>query len=136
MTHEPQPAGSLRDLFSLLKAYPLRWLAPARAVAAAATVSALRRPATWEAAQALMVRDEAAGTDHPGRFRVLDDMKTVQDTIMELVKSRSVLHGALRAVTPAAQSADSWTNERNIAKLEAAVKLSPPHGAEFGKTEV
>ncbi len=137
MTYEIPPAGSLRDVFSLLRAYPLRWLIPALAVAIAATVYAERRPITWEASQALMVRDEAAGTDHPGRFRVLDDMKTVQDTIMELVKSHSVLQGALREIGPVAgRSADGWPSERDVATLEPAVKLSPPHGAEFGKTAV
>ncbi len=137
MTHEIPPAGSLRDVFSLLRAYPFRWLIPALAVAIAATVYAVRRPIAWEASQALMVRDEAAGTDHPGRFRVLDDMKTVQDTIMELVKSHSVLQGALRDVGPVAgRAADGWPSERDVATLDAAVKLSPPHGAEFGKTAV
>ena len=137
MTHEPPPAGSLRDVFSLLRAYPLRWLVPLLAVAAAATAYSARRPATWEASQALMVRDEANGTDHPGRFRVLDDMKTVQDTILELVKGQSVLAGALREVGPAAgPSTDPWPSDRDVAALEAAVKLTPPHGAEFGKTEV
>ena len=71
----------------------VRWLLPAMFVAAAAVVYALYYRADWEAVQALIVRNEAAATHDaaPGKFRQPEDMKTVQETILELVKGRMVL---------------------------------------------
>ncbi len=85
-----------------------------------------------------MVRDEAAGTDHLGKFHFVDDMKTVQETILELAKGRSVIAAALQAVGPPAgrTAAANWPTDRDVAALQSAMKLSPPKGAEFGKTEV
>jgi len=107
-------------------------------VAGAAFIYSLVRPATWEASLALTVRDEAAGGDRPGKFHVVEDMKTVQETILELAKSHSVLAATLKQVGPQNEVADrlSWPSDQDVAALQGAVRLSPPHGAEFGKTEV
>ena len=48
-----------RDVFKLLRRYPLRWLLPAVLITALAVAYAKLRPAVWEASQGLMVRDEA-----------------------------------------------------------------------------
>lgn len=104
-----------------------------------AAVYALLHPVTWDASQALMARDEAMGaTARPGKFQQPDDMKTTQETILELVHSRAVLSGALAEVGPDAKSKSiaSWPTDAAIAALQGRVKLSPPKGAEFGKTEV
>jgi uncharacterized protein involved in exopolysaccharide biosynthesis len=123
-----------------LKRYPRRWLVPAVAVILAATVYALVRPPTWEASQALIVRNEAAHSEQgPGKFKHSDQMKTLQETILELVKSRQVLADALRKVGPPAgrkQDGEAWPTAREIVKARKTVELSPPNGAEFGKTEV
>jgi len=66
-------------------------------------------------------------------------MKTVQETILELVRSRSVLEAALRQVGPPAthQRTDQpWPSAKDVADLREQVKLAPPKGAEFGKTEI
>ena len=65
-------------------------------------------------------------------------MKTVQETMLELVKGRAVLLGALREVGPPTSqaAAGDWPSDRDIEQLREAVKLSPPKGAEFGATEV
>ena len=133
-----QHNSPLGDVFQLLKTYPLRWLLPTVAIAIAAFFYARSRPAMWEASQALIVRDEAAGTDHLGKFHIVDDMKTVQETILELAKGRSVLSSALESVGPpmGRPNATPWPSDLDIAALQGAMKLSPPKGAEFGKTEV
>jgi uncharacterized protein involved in exopolysaccharide biosynthesis len=137
--NQPNPsAAPLRDVLRLLRTYPLRWLLPTIAIAAAVALYAKTRPTTWEASQALMVRDEAAGTDHLGKFHLVDDMKTVQETILELAKGRSVIAAALRNVGPPAGRTPQtgWPADQDVAALQGAMKLSPPKGAEFGKTEV
>jgi uncharacterized protein involved in exopolysaccharide biosynthesis len=134
--HSPGP--SPRDVVKLLLQYPLRWIVPAVLVAAVAVAYAKIRPAVWEASQALMVRDEAIGGDHLGRFHVAEDMKTVQETIVELAKSHSVVSTALSIVGPPAgrKNQAPWPSEEEVAGLVGSMKLSPPKGAEFGKTEV
>ncbi len=94
---------------------------------------------TWQASQALIIRNEAAANDAAlGKFNRSDEMKTVQETILELVKGRAVLLGALQEVGPACgqAAAGDWPTDRDVEELRQAVKLSPPKGAEFGATEV
>jgi len=120
--------------------YPRRWAVPAAVVAVATLVFAVVRPATWQASQALIVRNEATGgREEPGSFDRAEQMKVVQDTILELAMSRGVLRGALVEVGPAADATDSdgeWPSARDVAELRDAVTLVPPKGAEFGTTEV
>lgn len=139
MNHE-QPSGfNPTQALRLLVNHPTRWLVPAAAIAVLAGVVALVRPATWEASQALIVRNEASGNhDGPGNFGHGDQMKTVQETILELAKSRRVLATALAEVGPPSDATepDAWPTDRDVADLRDAVKLTPPKGAEFGMTEV
>ncbi len=138
--HVTQPATLLpSQWFQLLRANLKLWLLPAVAIAAAVGVYAVVHPATWEASQALIVRNEASGSERsPGKFVYPDEMKTVQETILEVAKSRGVLAAALREVGPpaACDNPAAWPTEHDVVNARAAVKLAPPKGAEFGKTEV
>jgi uncharacterized protein involved in exopolysaccharide biosynthesis len=138
--HSTPPAiPSPRQVLHLLRSYVWLWLLPAVLIAAAVGVYAVLHVATWEASQALMVRNEASGADRtPGKFNQPEEMKTVQETILEVVKSRSVLEAALRQVGPPAACKDpaAWPTDRDIETVRKYVKLVPPKGAEFGKTEV
>jgi polysaccharide biosynthesis transport protein len=138
MSHSPRQSVTAADLLKLLKTYPHRWFIPVVACSLVAAAYTLVRPSVWEASQALTVRDEAAGGERPGKFHLVDDMKTVQETILELSKSHSVLAATLKQVGPPDNREDlsNWPSDRDITALQGAVKLSPPHGAEFGKTEV
>jgi uncharacterized protein involved in exopolysaccharide biosynthesis len=125
------------DVIAYLTAHPRRWLVPTAVVVAIAIVYSIVRPTTWEASQALTVRDEAAAGERPGKFHFIEDMKTVQETILELSKSHSVLLAALKQVGPVGGGdAASWPSDADVVALAGCVKLSPPRGAEFGKTEV
>jgi uncharacterized protein involved in exopolysaccharide biosynthesis len=126
-------------LLDVLAAYPKRWLVPAALVTALVAAYAVIRPNTWEASQALIVRNEAAtGASNPGKFSQPEEMKTIQETILELARSRGVLAAALADVGPTAKSrsAETWPADRDVAELRDRVTLSPPKGAEFGKTEI
>ncbi|MBN1589673.1 MAG: hypothetical protein JW888_09170 [Pirellulales bacterium] len=134
------PTLGLAQFIHLVREYPRRWALPALALAAAALVFALVRPATWEASQALIIRNEAAGGhNEPGSFDHTDEMKTVQETILELSKSRGVLRSALVEVGPPANDTgfvEAWPSQRDVGDLRDAITLGPPKGAEFGTTEV
>ena len=140
MNSTSHPVASPAQLLSVILRYPRRWLIPAVVIAAASGVYALVRPATWEASQALVIRNDAANNQESlGKFVQLDEMRTVQETILELLRSRSVLAAALVEVGPPARRADdetAWPSDQEVADLRDAIKLTPPKGAEFGKTEV
>jgi polysaccharide biosynthesis transport protein len=138
--HLAQPATlSPKQLLGLLRVHVKLWLLPAVAIATVVGVYAVAHQATWDASQALMVRNGAAGGEQaPGKFVYPEEMKNVQETILEVVKSRSVLAAALREVGPPADCRNpaAWPTERDVAEFRKNVKLAPPKGAEFGKTEV
>jgi len=139
MSSAQQPTISPSQLVSVLLRYPVRWLGPALVVTVVVGAYGLVRPATWEASQALIVRNEAAtGEARPGKFSHPDERQTVQETILELARSRDVLSAALTEVGPPAdrKPRNAWPSARDVAKLRRAVKLAPPKGTEFGTTEV
>jgi polysaccharide biosynthesis transport protein len=132
-------ASDPTHVLHLLRIHVKRWLLPAVAIAAAVGVYAVVREATWEASQALMVRNDASNAERsPGKFSYPEEMKTVQETILEVAKSCSVLAAALREVGPPANCKNpaAWPTERDIVEARKNVTLAPPKGAEFGKTEV
>ena len=115
------------------------WALPAAIVSLAVAVYAFTYSNTWEASQALIVRNEAASNNRElGKFAQPDDMKTVQETILEIAHSRSVISAALKQVGPSAdcKNAETWPTDRDIDACRKLIKLVPPKGAEFGKTEV
>ena len=89
-------AMNVSAFLKTLRSFPLRWLLPALLIGGGACLYALHAPPVWEASQALMVRNEVTGTpDGLGKFGSIDAMKTVQETILELLKSRRVLEDAM-----------------------------------------
>ena len=133
-------AASPGQVVSMLREYPSRWLVPAVVIAAVAGAYAMVRPDTWQASQALVVRNEAtADGDAHGGFSQSGEMKTVQETIQELVNSRAVLGAALADVGRPSDSKtapEAWPSPKDIVELRRNVALNPPRGAEFGSTEV
>ena len=133
----PVSLASPLDIVRLVRAYPLRWLLPTLVVALLGLAYAALRADRWEASQALIVRNEAAfNTDAPGKFRHSDEMKTVLETMLELSKSHGVLEQALIEVGPPEGNNGAWPTDGDVAQLADALKITPPKGAEFGKTEV
>ena len=135
-----QPVLSPRGVVQILVVHAKRWLVPAVVVGLLVAVYAAVRPPTWEASQALIVRNEVADRHQGlGKFSHADEMKTVQETILELVRSRGVLTAALAEVGPPAdykKDKTAWPTPRDVIQLRKNIKLAPPKGAEFGKTEV
>ncbi|NQU21381.1 MAG: hypothetical protein HQ567_08870 [Candidatus Nealsonbacteria bacterium] len=140
MNATPLTLPSPRDVLRILATHKRHWLIPALLITAAAVAYAAVRKPSWEASQALIVRNEAANNETGlGKFSETGEMKTVQETILELVRSRGVLAPALEEVGPPTdykQAVTAWPTPRDVAKVRDAVKLTPPKGAEFGETEV
>ncbi|MBN1911138.1 MAG: hypothetical protein JW818_15435 [Pirellulales bacterium] len=128
------------EILRLLGVYRRRWLIPAAVITLGAMVFALFGPVTWQASQALIVRNDAVNSQgEPGQFSHSDQMKAVQETMLEVVRSRGVLEAALVEVGPPASytgASAAWPSDRDVAELREAVELTPPKGAEFGSTEV
>jgi uncharacterized protein involved in exopolysaccharide biosynthesis len=134
----PSVVGPL-DVVKILAAHRARWILPAGIMTAASLGYALLRSPVWEASQPLVVRDEAAGSEsRPGKFENADDMKTAQETVLELATSRRVIAAALKAIGPPAsrRSPEQWPTKQDVEEAQGAVRIVAPNGAEFGRTEV
>ncbi|HEX5472973.1 MAG TPA: Wzz/FepE/Etk N-terminal domain-containing protein [Lacipirellulaceae bacterium] len=130
-----QPA----DFVRLIRTHVRWWAIPAVACAALAAAYSLVAPRHWQATQTLFVRPQAASVsdERLGKFSDLSEMKTLQETILELAKSQSVIHATLTEVGPRTNSPVAhWPTERDIQNFREEIDMRPPGGAEFGKTEV
>lgn len=131
---------SPREVARLLTTHWKVWALPALAGFVLAAGYALITPRSWRATQGLLVRSEAAGFTEQrlGKFTDLAEMKTVQETVLEVARSESVVEETLRQVgpPPAWFRFSTWPTKQDVADFRQALRLTPPGGAEFGKTEV
>ncbi len=135
-THDLSP----RQLADLLLRHRRMWMVPMVGVAILAAGMSLVLPRQWKATQGLLIRSEAAGlgTDRLGKFSDLSEMKTIQETLLELARSKTVVSAVLEQVGPRASWSKSkkWPTAQDIVDFRDAMVMTPPGGAEFGKTEV
>ncbi len=105
-----------------------------------AAVVALLVPKQWKATQGLLIRPEAAGlaNDRLGKFDDLSQMKTIQETLLELARSKKVVTTALESVGRRQTwfASDAPPTAEEVESFRDAMVMTPPGGAEFGKTEV
>lgn len=123
----------------LLITYRWRWLFPALLVGGLACLYAVVKRDRWEAMQAVSVRNETTGgTTTAGEFQLEDEMKATQETLLEIARSRPVLSAALADVGPPVnwRGKGTWPSQDDVGDLQDVLKLTPPKGAEFGKTEI
>jgi len=126
------PHLEAKEIVAVLRQHKRRWLVTAGAIAALAAVLAILRPDTWEAQQALFVRNEASinnvdGT--AGKFRHLDDMKITQETILELAKDLEAAFDRFM-VNPLK---DDKLCRAKIAVVQALDKMEQPRTEVFHK---
>ncbi len=128
----PAPGELLRLIFEKRT----QWFSCAVVCGILAVVYALFSTKYWEATQAMLVRQEAINSANlPGKFADLYEMRTLQETILELAKSRQVVAETLISVAGESRPASPPT-ERDIETFRRRLAMRPPNGAEFGKTEV
>jgi uncharacterized protein involved in exopolysaccharide biosynthesis len=139
MSHVPQSTFVPYEAAHLLTTYWRRWLITAGLVAAAAGAYALLAKPCWQASQTLLVRNEATNQEAgPGKFGRSEDLKSLEETLLELAGSRGVLEAALRRVGPPARHPPqaAWPTPVDVDALRRLVTLVPPKGVEFGTAEV
>ncbi len=128
------------DIIRMLRKHVSWWAVPAVAFAFLAGVYSLVAPREWRATQALIVRPKAASVSEErlGKFSDLSEMKTLQETILELAKSQSVMQATLREVGPPSnyRRPENWPSELDLQAFREDIDMRPPGGAEFGKTEI
>ncbi|MDZ4849762.1 MAG: hypothetical protein SGI77_10735 [Pirellulaceae bacterium] len=97
----------------------------------------------WLASQALLVRDEASGTNvRLGRFDSETQMKAAQETILEVARHNQVVATALKKTGPEVRwfswwGATNWPSKSTVdATAQSLISMHAPKGAEFGATEV
>ena len=128
------------DFVRLLRTHIRWWAVPAVVFAVLAGAYSLVAPREWRATQALIIRPEAASVSEErlGKFADLSEMKTLQETILELAKSQSVMQATLREVGPPSNVSQTaqWPSELKVQNFRDDIDMRPPGGAEFGKTEI
>jgi uncharacterized protein involved in exopolysaccharide biosynthesis len=115
------------------------WIRPAIVCGLIAFVYAIFMTRLWEAHQGLVVREEASVTSskQPGKFADLYEMRTFQETLLELAKSKQVVAATMMNVTEAeTKQPAAVPDAEQIEKFRKRLSMSPANGAEFGKTEV
>ncbi len=90
------------ELIGMLRTHTRWWAIPAAVCAVLATGYSLVMPRNWSASQALIIRPEAASVsdERSAKFTDLSEMKTLQETILELTRSQGVVAATLREVGP------------------------------------
>ncbi|HEY3393577.1 MAG TPA: Wzz/FepE/Etk N-terminal domain-containing protein, partial [Lacipirellulaceae bacterium] len=117
------PNGAINpvDFIRILRAHVGWWLAPAVVCGVLAAAYSLVAPRTWQATQSLIIRPEAAGVseEQMGKFSDLSEMKTLQETILELAKSQSVVQESLREVGPPRgyRRPEQWPTPMDVEEL-------------------
>jgi uncharacterized protein involved in exopolysaccharide biosynthesis len=132
------PSLTPREVVRLLRDRRKLWIRSALIGGALAAGYALVMPRYWEASQALVVRQETAGSrgPTPGKFADLYEMRTLQETILEVAKSQQVVVETLKAVDERLTGVAKEPTAEDIEKFRDRLMMLPPHGGEFGKTEV
>jgi|GEM_PF-1266640 len=122
------------ECLQLLVEHRQKWLLTTIVCGVLALGYALIMPRYWEASQGFMVRPEVSNSavSKPGEFADLYQMRTFQETILELAKSQQVITATLQTV----EASEEALSLNKIESLRKRLSLLPPGGAEFGKTEV
>jgi len=126
------------ELLKTLKTRLWLWLGPTLGLGLFAAAWALLAPAAWEAAQALVVRDEAVGSiSRQGRFDSADARKTAQETLLEIARNPAVGSAALAELPPPeGRRPAAWPSEPEVEGVRNSIRVSAPKGSELGQTEV
>ncbi|HUG70381.1 MAG TPA: Wzz/FepE/Etk N-terminal domain-containing protein [Pirellulaceae bacterium] len=130
-----------QTVMSLLKAfrtYVWLWVIPTVALTAVALVYAIAKSPTWQASQALVVRDEARGLGRQGRFESTESMRASHETIVEVAKSTAVISAALKQLgSPKSTVAtEKFPADADILEMQESIAVGAPKGSELGTTEV
>ncbi|TWT39644.1 GumC family protein [Blastopirellula retiformator] len=129
-------------ILDILLAHRYRWIVPTVVITIAAVGYALLKPSMWSASQTLVLREVSiGGLDRPGAFARPEDMKTAQETIQTIARSREVVARTLEEIGPPptgwlSSAPNDWPNADNISAYRNYISVGSPSGTEFGTTEI
>ncbi|PQO43058.1 hypothetical protein [Blastopirellula marina] len=129
-------------ILAVLIAHRYRWIVPAVVITIATVGYALLKPKMWSATQTLVLREiSIGGLDRPGSFARPEDMKTAQETIQAIARSRDVVTKTLQQIGPPPEGwleaeRKAWPTGDDIAAYRNYISVSSPSGTEFGTTEI
>jgi len=130
---------SFREFTNCLRKHYLHWMVPTVILTVASIVYTMFKSETWQATQSMIVRDEVGGDLNPkGRFDSAEALKTAQETILEIARSKSVVQLALESAGPPSNrpAGKAWPLEEDVENAQLLVSVQAPNGSEFGQTEV
>lgn len=133
----PPPAG----FWHLARTRPALWLIPAVLVWLATAAYLAVRPTEWEAVQTVSVRSQETPSEGGSRWLDGDQRRSLQETLLELFRSRAVLEAALRETDRLGEAAttvgaEKGVDPRRIERLRRVIKVTPPQGADLGSSEM
>jgi polysaccharide biosynthesis transport protein len=138
MSTPTTPSLSPQEMLQLVWSQRKLWIATTIGCTVLAAAFSLVMPRYWDAYQGLVIRQETAGASgsRPGKFADLYEMRTMQETILELAKSNQVVTATLEVVGRDMDGVASTPTSEDVDTFRKRLKMAPPDGGEFGKTEV
>jgi uncharacterized protein involved in exopolysaccharide biosynthesis len=131
---------SPRDIARTLNQHRAWWIVPAVVGFVVAAIYSVVTPRQWQATQAVLIRPSVAGLNEErlGKFSDLSEMKTLQETLLEVARSKTVITATLGELGPLPSwfGAGDFPTAQDIVDFRESLMMNPPGGAEFGKTEV
>jgi polysaccharide biosynthesis transport protein len=115
------------------------WIGSTILFAVIGVVYSFTSPDSWTASQPMVLRDEANGAvDRLGRFVSQTELKSAQETTLEMARQHEVVRTAMKAIgPPGGGDAEQWPSNEEIAKTaKKRVNIRAPQGGEFGGSEM
>ncbi len=129
-------------IINALKTNRLLWVTPTVVFMVVGLLYAVTKEDSWEASQALVVRDEAIGelgmgSGTPlGRFDSNDLLKRSLETILQIAKNPNVARTAMETVGPEKKNSKKPLTDKDVESFLKDISVSAPKGTEFGTSEV
>ncbi len=128
----------LEHVYLCLRRYSPVWVTPMiLGLAIAGAYNKIFASKTFTARQSLILRDDLMGDAFkPSRFGSQEQLKSAQETVLEIARKPQVIRAVLEQLGPMGSGGHGdYPSLETIEGVQGNVMLSAPNGAEFGKTE-
>lgn len=128
----------LEHVYLCLRKYSLIWMAlMIFGFVASVAYNKLLATKTYTARQSLILRDDLMGDAYkPSRFESQEQLKSAQETVLEIARKPQVIKAVLEQLGPTSSfSFGTYPSAETIEDVQGNITLAAPNGAEFGKTE-
>ena len=121
-----KPVVDYGKIRQILAKHRLLWIAPTILFGVLGTFYALTKSDTWQASQALLVRDEAVGEmgfGALGRFDSSDSLKRSLETILQIAKNKQVVVEALRQLDSTEARFADGPSEQDVERIQDDISV-------------